>query len=149
MDYRVQESQDRHRYVAHHGGVSEYDEEPTTALPEEQPAAERPRQRWRDRAWSLRALIAVALASVILGGLAGAALANIGDHQDQHRSPGFGRRFGPGMPPPGRHGFGQGPRWRFHDPYGQGQRQWGQGPGQRGPLTPNSTPTPRTPTPSG
>ena len=185
LEYRIAQSQDKHRNVSHHGAVSDEEprpeeqtaplaaqqpppppEEQTTPLaserpplpPDQPPAAAGQSQRWRDRAWSLRAVIAVGLASVILGGLAGAAIATVGNHQDQQRGPGFGRfQGGPGMPP-GQRGFGQGPR-RFHDPNGSGQRQWGQqqqpngpngrlqpfGPGGQGGRGTNPTPTPPTP----
>lgn len=124
--------------------------------PDHQPpaAAEGTQPRWRDRAWSLRAVIAVGLVAVVLGGLAGAAIASVGDHQDQRRGPGFGRmQGGPGMPP-GQRRFGQRPQWRFDDPYGPGQRQWGQrmqpgGPnGQLQPFGQGTPPTPAPPIPS-
>ena len=57
-----------------------------------------PRQRFADRVWTLRALIAVALASVILGGLGGAALASIGDDDDRRDAPGRLHRGGPMTP---------------------------------------------------
>ena len=163
------QSQDKHRILSHHGAVSDEQpppEEQTLPLSAEPPAtpAQRPPlppdrppvaeghpQRWRDRAWSLRAVIAVGLTSVILGGLAGAAIATVGDHQDQRRGPGFGRFHGrPGMPP-GQGGFGQGPRWRFNDPYLR-QQPNGQlqpfGPGGQGSQGANPTPTPPTPPPT-
>ncbi len=103
-------------------------------------------------------MIAVGLVAVLLGGLGGAAIATVGDHQDQRRGPGFGRmQGGPGMPP-GQRRFGQGPRqgqqWHFNDPYGSGQRQWDQRMqpgGPNGPLQPfgqGTSPTPAPPTPS-
>ena len=74
------------------------------------PAAERPpRQRWTERLWGLKAVIAVAVASVIIGGLGGAAVAGLGDRHgdrqgDGRTGPGFGHQFrgGPGQ--------GRGPR---------------------------------------
>jgi len=70
------------------------------------PAAEQPpRQRWTDRLWGLKAVIAVALASVIIGGLGGAAVAGLRDRNgDDRTGPGFGHQFrgGPGQ--------GRGPR---------------------------------------
>jgi hypothetical protein len=63
-----------------------------------------------DRLWSFRALIAVALASVILGGLAGAALANVGDDEDDRRGPGRFHRMGPMGPPHGQWQWRNGPR---------------------------------------
>jgi hypothetical protein len=123
--------------------------------PDQPPVAEGHPQRWRDRAWSLRAVIAVGLVAVVLGGLAGAAIASVGDHQDQRGRPGFGRfHGGPGMPPgQGRMGRRQ---WRFNDPYGSGQRQRGQQQRPGGPTGPlqrfgqgnNNTPAPPTPSPT-
>src|SRR3954451_21541778 len=122
------------------------DTQPTPAQPE--PAANRPaepvaatpppppppgppaapvaqRTRLRDLAFGLRSLIAVGVAGVILGGLAG-----FGIHAatDDDRRDGRMGRSGPWFGPPG--GFGQGPR-RFPD-VGQGQAPGGpgQGPGQ-------------------
>lgn len=57
-------------------------------------AAEPPQQRFEDRLWGLKSMIAVALAAVILGGLGGAAIAKAGEGGDQRGG------FGPG----GRHG---------------------------------------------
>jgi hypothetical protein len=71
-------------------------------------------QTWRNRAWSLPAVVAVALASVLLGGLGGAALANVSDD-------GRDGRFGPGhsrfqrdgdMRRPGMMNERQRERWR-------------------------------------
>ncbi|MBV9830833.1 MAG: hypothetical protein JOZ82_04500 [Marmoricola sp.] len=118
------------------------------------PAAAAPtKARWRDRSWPLPAVVVVALVAVVLGGIGGAALAATSNHEDVRRGPGFGRfHGGPGMVPPGMGGR-PGQRWRFHDPYGSGQRQWGQQQqpqGPNGPLTPNggSAPSPATPSPS-
>jgi hypothetical protein len=66
----------------------------TQAMPADRSARRRSetaaRQRLRDRLRSLRAVIAVALASVIIGGLGGAALASVsGD--DGRMGPGHGR----------------------------------------------------------
>jgi hypothetical protein len=70
------------------------------------PTAERPpTQRWTERLWGLKAVIAVALASLVIGGLGGAAVAGLGDHHGDNRTgPGFGHQFrgGPGQ--------GRGPR---------------------------------------
>jgi hypothetical protein len=92
--------------------------------------------RWRDRAWSFRAMIAVAVASVLVGGVAGGAIvaASGDDHdRDQYRM----GPWGPGgqMPPGWRHG---GPRWHRDDNDMM--------PGQ--PLTPYGRPSPTTPSPS-
>jgi hypothetical protein len=125
------------------------DSHPTRVLPPDQDPAS-PKQRFADRVWSLRAMIAVALASVILGGLGGAALASAGDDHDGRRGPGgFNRGGGPMMPPPGmqqRRG-GDGPRG-WADRRGMGQRQWKQeGPQGR---FPSGVPSPKAkPTPSG
>jgi hypothetical protein len=97
-----------------------------------------PKQRFVDRLWSLRAVIAVALASVIIGGLGGGALASAGEDQDAR--PGPGHRFHPGrqMPPPGMQ------RWRDGQGNGQDNRGPGMMPGQPG----APTPTPVSPTPT-
>jgi hypothetical protein len=75
------------------------DPTPTRVLPPDRPE-DGPRQRFADRVWSLRALIAVALASVILGGLGGAALASVGDDdgRDGRDGPGRFHRSGPMTP---------------------------------------------------
>ena len=73
------------------------------------PTEHPPKQRWTDRLWGFKTVIAVALASVIIGGLGGAALANIGGSDgDDRRGPGFGHQFrgGPGQ---GRGPNGSGP----------------------------------------
>ena len=91
------------------------------------PAAERPpRQRWTERLWGLKALIAVAVASVIIGGLGGAAVAGLGDrHGDDRTGPGFGHQF--------RGGPGHGRGARGFVPPGQLKKQdRGDRPGQRG-----------------
>jgi|EndMetStandDraft_8_1072994.scaffolds.fasta_scaffold86892_2 hypothetical protein len=155
----VAETQDKHRFSAHHECVTdvppesrpvpppEPDPGATHVLPPDQVPGP-PRQRFVDRLWSFRALIAVALASVIIGGLAGAALASAGDDNDRRGGPMRFQRGGPMAPPGGRHwqwddgpgsgpGSGQGtdpmPRWR-------GPQQ-GDGNGPRI-LPPNSAPTP-------
>ena len=77
------------------------------------PAAEQPvqqpgptKQRFVDRVWGLKAIIAVGLASVIIGGLGGAALAKGGEGQGGNDRFGHGHGFGPGF---GRGPNGQGP----------------------------------------
>jgi hypothetical protein len=85
------------------------DQHPTQAIPAQQSpdaAAQTPvpgpapaKERLRDRLWSLRAVIAVALASVIVGGLGGAALANVSQGNDGRMGPGRFQRGGPGGPP--------------------------------------------------
>jgi len=99
----IAQSQDKHRFVPHPEGMSDLppgsrpvpppdpDATTTSAMPVAQgqgpstgqatrQAGEAPgKQRLRDRLWSLRAVIGVALASVIVGGVGGAALANVAD----------------------------------------------------------------------
>ncbi len=125
------------------------DPDHTRVLPPDQPPDQPPdgsKQRLVDRLWSFRALIAVALASVILGGLGGAALANAGDNDDHRRGgpiPGrLGQRPGNPMMPPGNQ------QWRWDDsPHRRGMGQW-QSDGDRNPgvVPPGTTPAP-TPTP--
>lgn len=104
------------------------------------------KQRFSDRAWSLRAVIAIALVSVILGGLAGAALASAGDDRDDR-----GMHFRRGGPmPPGMQRFDERRREfmerrkEFMDRRGYGHRQWSPG----FPDGPSPSRPPR-PTPSG
>jgi hypothetical protein len=111
-----------------------------------------PKQRLRDRVWSFRAVIAVALASVIVGGLGGAALANVSDHGDDGRfgrGPGGFNRGGPGPggPPGMMDGQGRDGMRGQPDRRGMGQRQWDE---QRRPgVPPSGLPSPTLPTPSG
>ncbi len=95
---------------------------------------------WRNRLWSLPAVIAVALASVLLGGLGGAALANVSDD-------GSDVRFGPGhsrfqrdgdMRQPGMMNERQRERWRE---WRQEQRRQGRPDGMPSP-TGTTRPTP-------
>ncbi len=89
------------------------------------PAQITPRQPFTERLWSFRAVIAVALAAVIIGGLGGAALASLGGRHDDGRSgPGFGHQFRGGP------GHGRGPNG--FAPPGQQRRGSGndRGPGQ-------------------
>ena len=153
-------SQDKHRFPAHHECVSDVPPEsrplppepdPTTRVlpPDQEPGP--PKQRFVDRVWDFRALIAVALASVIVGGLGGAALASAGDHNDRRVGPNRFQRGGPMAPPPGsRHwqwgdgpGRGQGndpmPRWRGPGQFDQ------QGPGGQPSAPPRPLPTQPTP----
>lgn len=46
------------------------------------------RQRFTDRVWSFQALVVVALVSLLLGGLAGAGLANVADRDEDRYGPG-------------------------------------------------------------
>ena len=145
-------TQRKHSFRGHHGGVTdlppesprppEPDATRTRVLPPDRdPAASAtPRQRFVDRVWSFRALIAVALASVILGGLAGAALASVGDHQDRRDFPGRFHRGGQlGQPGERQWHWGDGPR-DDRMPRGLGPRQWYQQQ-PRMPGVPPGTPT--------
>jgi hypothetical protein len=82
--------------MPHHGRMSDLPPQPQPVAPSaEQPDVQpdvqpTATQRFRERLWSLRAVVAVAPASVIVGGLGGAALANLADHGDDRR--GTGRR---------------------------------------------------------
>ena len=105
----------------------EPDPHATHVLPPDRPQAP-PRQRFADRLWSFRALIAVALASVIIGGLAGAALANAGDDHDDRGGPMRFQRGGPMGP--------GGPQWRCGD--GPGGRRGN----NNNPMQPQAPPTP-------
>ena len=160
----VAQTQDKHRFSAHHESVTdvppesrpvpppEPDAASTHVLPPDQPPAP-PRQRFVDRLWSFRALIAVALASVIVGGLAGAALANVGDNDDRRGGPMRFQRGGPMAPPGGRQwqwgdgpgngqGNGQG-NGRGTDPMPRWHGQQGQPPGSgQVPTPPKATPSP-------
>ena len=96
--------------------MSENQEPPNSPDPDETPATQ-PRTRWQDRVWSFRAMLAVALASLLIGGLGGAAITAVAGGDDVRRE----LRMGPWSPggdgPPGWHhrgprGFdGEGPRW--------------------------------------
>jgi hypothetical protein len=88
--------------------------------------------------WSLPAVIAVALASLILGGLGGAALASASDDgSDGHFAPGHGRMHQEGQfRPPGMMNDRQRERWR----------QWRHE--QRRAMHPTGLPSPMRPTPS-
>ncbi len=118
-----------------------------TAVPPENPPA---KQRLRDRLWSFRAVIAVALASVIIGGLGGAALANVSEGgNDGRRGPGGFGRGGPGGPggPPGM--MNRGPHGRNQLPNGgMGQRRWDDRMPRVRPDEPDALPTPPIPTPT-
>ena len=103
--------------------------------------------RWRDRAWSFRAMIAVAAASLVVGGIAGGVIVGAAS-DDDHGNHGNHRmgRWGPGAGmPPGwqRHG----PR-NFNGPGGApGGPMMPYGNGEQGatPVPPSATPTPTTP----
>ena len=88
--------------------------------------------RWRDRAWSFRAILAVTLASLLVGGLAGGAVVAASNGDDDHGHHRM-RPWGPGGGPGGfRDG---GPRWRWND-----------GPRPQPGLTPYGVPSPTPPT---
>jgi hypothetical protein len=121
-------------------------DEPTTvqpAVPAESPVL---KTRWRDRAWSFRSMLAVAVATFLIGGIAGGVVVGAGgDHHDgQHRM----GRWGPGGPMGG-------PGWRWRHPRGPNgdggpQWRWNDGPAQPPNLTPygGTTPAPKPPTPT-
>ncbi len=109
-----------------------------------------PKQRLSERVWSFRAVIAVALASVIVGGLGGAALASVAQDDDDRRSGPGQARFNRGGPGGGPGTMDQRRRERmkeWRDQRGQGQRQWGQD-GPPG-VPPSGLPSPTRPTPTG
>ncbi|MGY2874593.1 hypothetical protein ACVW00_001783 [Marmoricola sp. URHA0025 HA25] len=86
--------------------------------------------RWRDRVWTFQAMLAVALATLVLGGVVGASIVALADDGNDHGRIGMGPG-GPGMPGwRGPHRFRDGgPRWQWNDgpqppdgqvtPYGQ------------------------------
>jgi hypothetical protein len=122
---------------------------PTLAAPVAAPALQR--VRLRDQAFGIKSLVTVAVAGVIVGGLAGFGIHAATD--DDHRDSRMGR-FGPGFGPGGgfREGRGPGgfPGGGF--PGGPGQDQDG-GPGTQQLPPPGSssdqpTPSPTTPSPS-
>lgn len=110
------------------------DTEPTDVQPEQEPAAApvAERTRLRDLVFGLKALVAVALAGLILGGLAGFGInAATGDERDGRMG-----RFGPGG------GFQEGPGGRGGPggfPQGPGQM----GPGGQAPQMPQGPPAPQ------
>lgn len=126
-------------------GASERGEQPTAetspVLPPDTPAPAQPVlvPRWRDRAWSFRAMLAVALATFLVGGIAGGVIvaATDDDHPDHGRfviMP--GDRMPPGWRMPHRFRDG-GPQWRWND----GQQP--PGPGTAPDSTPSPSPTPK------
>lgn len=96
----IARAQVRHRFAAHTGAMS--DDVDPAAPPSPEPAPEPTstgptapaRVPWRDRVLGWRGVLAVALASLILGGLGGAALTVLVD-DDEARD---GWRHGPGHP---------------------------------------------------
>jgi hypothetical protein len=156
----VASSQRRDRFRVHACRMAENDdvsgtpedEAPTPGdtqrvLPPDTPAATpQPvlKTRWRDRAWSFRAMLAVALATLVIGGIAGGAVvAATGGDDDDH---GY-FRMGPGGPGGRMHGWGPrefkdgGPQWRWNDgqPPGPGLTPYG----QQAPTTPLPSPSPK------
>lgn len=85
--------------------------------------------RFRDRVWGWKATLGVAVASLILGGLAGFGLGHFGGHDDDHGfGPGHGHfRNGPGNGfGPGQDGGQNGQNGQMAPPNGQN------GPGNNG-----------------
>jgi hypothetical protein len=116
--------------------MSEHDE--TASINQPQPQADPPappaRSGWRERVYGVRAVAAVAVAGLIVGGGAGAAIhAATADDGGRDGRPGFGRNGGgfggPGGQLPGR-GQGQGP----------GQGQMPQPPGGMPAVPPGGVP---------
>jgi hypothetical protein len=95
--------------------------------------------RWRDRAWTLRAMIAVALATFLVGGLVGGVI--VGAATADHDGPRMHRMgpWGPGMQAP--------PGWR-HRQFEDGRPQRPPGTMPYGAPTPTPTPAPTAPTPT-
>jgi hypothetical protein len=112
-------------------------EPPAAAEPAPAPAPVL-KTRWRDRAWTFRAMLAVAAASLVIGGVVGGVIgASAGGDDDD-----YGYRMGPGgpgmkMPPGWRHGDRgpNGPKWRWND-----------GPQQAPSMTPYGGTSPSAPT---
>lgn len=126
---------------------------PAQSAPDSAAAAPVLKTRWRDRAWSFRAMLAVALATFLIGGIAGGVVVAASDQGDRDMPSRMGQ-WGPGGMMRGPGGMMRGPRWKMRDPRGFN----GGGPGWRwddGPeppeLTPydGTTPTPPTTTPAG
>jgi hypothetical protein len=121
------------------GGTASVPSQDPEAEPAGATAAPDPvmKPRWRDRVWTFRAMVAVALATLLLGGVVGGAIVAVADDHDDHAR----FRMGPGgrferMPPGWR-----GPR-QFHD--GGPRWRWNDGPQPPGPgVTPYGTPSPQ------
>jgi len=87
--------------------TSETAVQPAAATEAASVAAEK--QKFTDRLWNFRAMVAVALAALLLGGGTGAAIAAVSHDDGNERHPGFMRfQDGPGGPMmgPGANGFG-------------------------------------------
>jgi hypothetical protein len=104
------------------------------AAPTTQPVL---KTRWRDRVWSFRAMLAVAAATLVIGGVAGGSIVALADDGHDHHGrfwTGPGDRVPPGWRDPRRFEDG-GPRWHRDD---------GPQPPD-GDVTPQPTPTPTPP----
>jgi hypothetical protein len=112
-------------------GAQQHPVERPVEPPVDQPVAPVLKTRWRDRAWTLRAMIAVALASFLIGGLVGGVIVGAtGDDHDGQRM----HRMGPWGP-----GMQRAPGWR-HRQFNDGRPQ--QPPG----MMPYGVPTAPAPT---
>jgi hypothetical protein len=108
--------------------VVQTEAQPAAAAVPPPPAA--PRVRWQDRVLRLPAVVGVALATLIMGGLGGAGLGALVHGRDHHD--GWGDR----------HGMGEGPGWMGDGHMGDGRMGdgrmgpgygYGPGPNQMGP----------------
>jgi len=126
------------------GGEAPTEETAQVPLDAPQPAAQPVLvTRWRDRAWSFRAMIAVALATLLIGGIVGGTIVAVADDGNDGHSRFLMRPGGRAdrMPPGWRHGprfQDGGPMWRWND---------GPQPPD-GNVTPYGHPAPPTPSPS-
>lgn len=151
----VGKSQPGDRFAAHDGGMDENNDRHDGAFENADVAPEHPTEttpvasepvagpaptgpRLRDRMWSFRSILAVGIASLLLGGAGGAAIgAATGGHDHDHER--FGRFAGPG-------GMRGGPGFERHGGgYGYG---YGNGPGMmpgngaNPPASPGPVPAP-------
>jgi hypothetical protein len=113
---------------------------PSTPPAQPGPPAREPvlKTRWRDRAWTFRSMVAVALASLVIGGVAGGVIGATADHGDRHDRMERMGRMGPWGP-------GHGPGWRRDRGFDGGGPGWrGNGPQAPG-MTPYGVPAPATP----
>jgi len=115
-----------------------------TAVTSEAVPAAPPKPKFTDRVWNFRAMAAVALAALLLGGGVGAAITAVSHDDGPDRRPGmmrFGDRPGPFLGPDGPR-FGPGDRQQFR----KDMRQWMKEHRGNGKSAP--TPAPPTPTPT-
>ncbi|MFL6108313.1 MAG: hypothetical protein ACJ716_14055 [Marmoricola sp.] len=107
-----------------------------------QAAPAEPRTRFTDRVWNFRAMVAVALAALLLGGGIGAAISAV-SHDDGHdRRPGFAR-FEDGPPGyPGGPGLGPQQRQQFRKDFKEFRQRMKQHLDQEAPPPAPPTPTP-------